>query len=326
MIIAPASSWKTELLKALAARGDAYLVSSITDKTFASGMRRENNNQANTGREPSLLLRLKKRGVSLLAFTDFGTISTLSWEKRQQIYAQLREVYEGQFRATSGTCEEVDWSGKLAIMTAATPDVDRQGGLRTTLGERLVQYRPKSGEPVRVALRAQLIAAMPEGRKRTESDLESAYAEAFEAALRAARAEPGPEAAAMHLRASALAQLLADARREAHRPGGACGSSHEVAEPEGPARLTKTFEALGRAASACFGGDVEKALHLPLRFALDSVKPGHRRLLMELASKPLTARAGSELLDCDDDTARRHLDDLALIGLGSKKNVGGTNL
>ena len=124
----------------------------------------------------------------------------------------------------------------------------------------------------------------------------------------------------------AVAELLAEARREVYRREGPYGSSFEVASPKGPARLTKIFMALSYGCQACFGSNHPATFHLLVRFAMDSVTPGQRgKLLLMLAGTEsgVSVGAAANALNCDDNTARRHLSDLLNIGLADSEKVGG---
>ena len=330
MIVAPPSSGKTELLVALASRRDAKILSKITPQTFASGMKVKAEEKGDKKKSPSLLERLQANGQWLVALKDLGSMSSLPWETQAQIYAQLREIYDGKYNAAWGTGEELEWDGKIALFAAATEDIDRGRTLRTSLGERFIQFRPRSAEPSRVALKAKIVAKKPGEGERMKAGLRQAYQDSFNQALAAAQGmEDDAESGLIELRAEAVGELLAEARRHVYRRDGSYSSSFEVAAPEGPARLTKILTPLAKACQACFGPNRAAAFHLLIRLALDSVTPGQRgKLLLMLAGAEagvITRKAAREL-HCDDNTARRHLDDLFYIGLAARELVGKTTV
>jgi hypothetical protein len=79
-LVAPPSSGKTEVLRALGDVPDVFPLSSLTAQTFASGYERK-------GGETSLLPKLTDK---TLIMKDFGTVLTLHRETRAEIFAQLR--------------------------------------------------------------------------------------------------------------------------------------------------------------------------------------------------------------------------------------------
>ena len=328
LIVAPPSSGKTELLVALASRQDAKILSKITPRTFASGMKVREEDKGNNKKSPSLLERLKANDQWLVALKDFGSMSSLPWDAQAQIYAQLREIYDGKYNATWGTGEELDWDGKIAVFAAAIEDIDRGRTLRTSLGERFIQFRPRAAEPSRVSLKARIVAKTPGEGERMKTGLRNAYRDAFNQALDAAKElSEDAESGVMELRAEAVAELLAEARRDVYRRDGPYSSSFEVATPEGPARLTKILTSVARACHVCFGDNRDSGFHLLIRFALDSVTPGQRGKLLIMiagAENGVTVTKASKFLRCDDNTGRRHLDDLVHIGLAASQSVGNT--
>jgi hypothetical protein len=313
MIVAPPSSGKSDVIMGLSAINGVHQISTVTPKTFASGMKMPQDN----GRPPSLLTRLRQDGKWLLTVKDFGTIQSLPPLQRNPIYGQLGEIYDGRYDANFGTGVQVKWSGKLGMLVGATLAVDRQQKWSAELGERFVQFRPSSPEPSTVATKA-LGAAVKEKDRREA--LGNAYTEAFAEAKRLMRSRDSrytkitPDIERL---TTALAIFVAEARRPVQHDRFTRG--YEALPPEGPARLVKVFVQLHTAAVVCYAGDREAAARLVSRIAVDSV-PGRRgRLLRALARSPagVTAPSMGKLLECDTETARRELEDLVIIGLAA---------
>ncbi len=304
MIVAPPSSAKSDLIVGVSALDGAHHISSITENTFASGLRREPGYEV-----PSLLERLQKAGNWLLTVKDFGTIQSLRADRRKAIFGQLREVYDGQYNAAFGSGVEINWKAKLGLIVGATPEVDRLYAWSAALGERFVQFRPFTPDSGKVALRA-LVAVASEKERR------EALARAFREAYLAAQpglvaAELSPEA---HLAVASLAQFVALARTPIRRqPYGA----YEVAATEGPGRLVKVLGQLQRAAVVYYSGDVTAATRLVVRVGLDSI-PGKRGAALRLvvgSGDGVAVATAANALRCDENTAARELNDLAALGL-----------
>jgi hypothetical protein len=307
MIVAPPSSAKSELIMALSGIDGVQAISSITDNTFASGKKREPGDPQHL----SLLQRLQTEARWLLAIKDFGTIQSLRRDKRNAIFGQLREIYDGAYYATFGTGVTVDWNGKVGLVVGATPLVDRLQKWSSELGERFVQFRPTAPDRGRVALLA-AVAVADEGPRKEA--LASAYREGFERAnSQLADASLAPEAG---LIVAQLAQLIVEARTPVHRFG-SNDSNWEVSDPEGPARLTKVLTQLHRAAMICYGGDLEASTRLIVRIGLDSIPGKRRTVLHKLAESQegVTVEAMAAALKCDNNTATRVVGDLAALKL-----------
>lgn len=311
MIVAPPSSGKSEVIRGLNSLDGVYHISSLTSSTFASGM------LPTTGSDetPSLLKRMEEREQWLLTLKDFGTIQSVQRETRNEIFGQLREIYDGQFSATYGTGVEIDWNGKLGMLVGATPAVDRQYKWSAELGERFVQFRPLASDPEEVSRRAVQATEMEQGKNR---EIKAAYGSGFrQAQERIAELEDGGLPLAEHQEemVAALARFTAEARRPVrHRRGG----GYEVLSPEGPARLAKVFAQLYKTGLICFADDERLALRLVARVAVDCV-PGRRgkllRTLAEKNSEGVTATGMATRLGCDTETARTELNDFCAIGL-----------
>ena len=322
MIVAPPSSGKSDVIMGVSAIKGVHALSTVTPKTFASGMKPSEDAK----KPPSLLERLLNEGKWLLAIKDFGTILSLPPLQRNPILGQLREIYDGKYNAHFGTGVAIDWQGKLGLLVGATPSVDRQYKWNAELGERFVQFRPSVPDPRKVALWAAVVASKEKERK---AALRQAYRDAFAAALRITRNKEDrktylrPEG---YLIGSALAQFVANGRRPVFRQRGAFDTGYEVLPPEGPARLTKVFKQIHTAALICYDGDLDAATRLVARVAANSI-PGKRgKLLRELARNPdgVTIRAMAAVLECDENTAQRELDDIVAIGFAERSQPAKT--
>lgn len=314
MIVAPPSSGKTEVISAVEEIEGVYPLGKLTGRTFVSGM---------VGDNRSLLLRLSRLGKWLMTHKDWGTVMSLNPNERNEVLAQLRQIYDGKVDAEYGTGARVKWRGKLGFIVGATPAVDRLQAWSTSLGERFVQFRPTAPDKHRVSLRASL-------NKGREGEMRKALADAYvRAASEAERMAAADHEAAPQgeLVAGALGRLVATARtpvtHDRYRGG------YEVAESEGPARLTGVFTQLYRAADLVFGGDHEAATALVVRVGIDSITPGVRRKLITRLAAVEQGRVVEGLgrsLGCDDGTARRHLDDLCALGLATSHKPARTTI
>jgi hypothetical protein len=118
-LVAPPSGGKTEVIRALDEAGDVYPLSSLTAQTFASGFERK-------GTETSLLPKIDGKTLTM---KDFGTVLTMYREKKAEILAQLREIYDGGFIKEFGNGKTFRWSGKVGLLAGVTPIIDREYAL-----------------------------------------------------------------------------------------------------------------------------------------------------------------------------------------------------
>src|SRR5262249_7806362 len=128
MVVGPSSGTKTEMVSLLESHDDAYALSDLTEKTFASGMMIGDF-------DPSLLARLKKQ---ILLLKDFTSVLSMHRDKQGAILAQLREIYDGEYDKVWGTGKELHWRGRLGFVAGVTEAIDRHHSVMGILGPRFV--------------------------------------------------------------------------------------------------------------------------------------------------------------------------------------------
>ena len=311
LIVAAASSGKSFFIQAYSDLSGVYPLSSLTSRTFASGLKSKKEDGSN-----SLLHWLSDQNKYLMMLKDFGTILSPPAHERNAILAQLREIYDGEYSAAFGTGERFNWKGKLGLIAGATSKVDDIHKLSTELGERFVQIRPISADEELVALRA----ALNKGREhQMKREMRAAHSQALYLAREAWKRNPKLPPYATQVVVT-LARLVARARTPVSRNPYKGG--YEVAETEVPARLAGVFEQLFRAAYVCYGEDLNLALNLIRRVAVDSIVPRRRHLLLAEISRAewgLSPDGLDKILKCDSGSVRRYLEDLEAIGLVRKE-------
>lgn len=135
-LIAPPGGCKTEILRAF--EGEQYYhLSDLTSKTFVSGL------MLGQGKErrkiDDLLPQLDRK---TLIFKDFTTALEKGREERQEIFAQLREIYDGRFAKKFGSIDEkVEYFVRFGLIAGVTPIIDKHWKLMQQLGERFLKYR-----------------------------------------------------------------------------------------------------------------------------------------------------------------------------------------
>lgn len=171
LLIAPPSSAKTELLRALVDCPNIFLISSLTPTTFISGMKTPKN------KNPGLLFQLDEK---ILVVKDFGTIMTLRSEQRAEILSQLREIYDGNFSKAFGTGKTIRWEGKVGLIAGATPIIDTHSSVNQALGERFLQCRIKGDNRQEVARKARQSAGKEEQMRNELRGVYGAFLSQFE--------------------------------------------------------------------------------------------------------------------------------------------------
>jgi hypothetical protein len=160
-VVAPPGTGKTTMSIMSAAGLPGMLpLSDFTENAFLSGFY--------GACQPGLLEKLgdtsqegktyTAHGNAILLVKDFTSVLTMRREKRGVILSQLREIHDGRFKRDFGTGESKIWHGRVSVIAAVTPALDRHYSIFSTLGERFMQvrsHRPDSPEAGRWAIRQQ---------------------------------------------------------------------------------------------------------------------------------------------------------------------------
>lgn len=139
-VVGPSGSGKTSIIcNAINCLPSTMEVSDLTSAAFVSGLTKNKGGS-------SLLLQLEKIGKSptetqgLLIFKDFSSLLSKKAETRGEIMAKMREIYDGSLYSKKGT-STVGWKGKVSVIAAVTPAIERAWAVQRDLGERFVQIR-----------------------------------------------------------------------------------------------------------------------------------------------------------------------------------------
>ncbi len=129
MIVAPSSGGKSTYLAPAIACPNVHFLDDLTEKSLLSGYKVK-------GKEMSLL---KIIGSGIICFSDFTAVLSKNPMSKNEILAQLRLVYDGNFTKRTGT-GEIKWSGKIGCIAACTPDIYFQLESVRSQGERNLYY------------------------------------------------------------------------------------------------------------------------------------------------------------------------------------------
>jgi hypothetical protein len=272
-VAAPARS-KTETISSLREVPDVLFLANMTPQTLISGRRVRGKNQ-------SLLTRPDFKGkLKILAMKDFTTVLTTRSEPMNEILAQLREVYDGQYSKAFGTGELVDWEGKIGFIGGVTQIVDKHLALHQLLGERFLFYRIDPDDRTRIGHKAKRLAGK-EGTHRAEiKELMAQFLSQFNQDY-----EPLPMSDELENKLVALADLCTALRTAVPRDKYSKTVEY-VPEAEGPARMVKQLYLLGSGIGIAngkkeFDAEVYEVIK---KVGRDSV-PASRRLLIEALFK-----------------------------------------
>jgi hypothetical protein len=123
----------------------------LTENTFLGGLQREDaSGTRRGGREHSLLfrwtnptLRDGRPVVRVILVQDLTGLITARREKRDAIFGQKRQIYDGRLTKQTGMGEELIWEGYLGLLGGVTSKYDEVAGAQFLAG-RAVPSLPAS--------------------------------------------------------------------------------------------------------------------------------------------------------------------------------------
>jgi hypothetical protein len=305
MLVAPPGNMKTEMIKACAGLPNFHAIDSLTPNTFLSG-------RAPDGDKPrgkdGLLQRVGTD--ALIAFPDFSTLLEGNRDKRDQVFAQLRRLYDGELRREVGIELDADatqWKGRLTFIAGVTPEVDNYLSLFGQLGERFVMIRwARAGgsDAARCAMGQDISAKNAAMRK------------AVHGLFVAIKSAPRPEIPVPIFDAIAeTAEIVARGRTPVKLDRD--GNLEYMPQAEGATRIAQQLCQLakGSARLDCRGFVNESDLELVHRVALDTIPPIRAAILRALAAGKAANDAELNGQRVPRTTLKRAVDALIVLGL-----------
>jgi hypothetical protein len=277
-VVAPPGTGKTTI-SIMGASGlrEVTMLSDFTENTFLSGfyMQKEAGLLERLGKTKVIGKLYSTTGDGIFLAKDFTTVLSMHREKRAKILAQLREIHDGLFKRDFGTGETKVWKGKVTIVAAVTPVLDRHYSIFSTLGERFLQvrwHRPDSEEAGQWAIRQQ-------GHEQNiQHDCSTAIQELFRSSLPTL---PGlPQEAERRL--AAVAELTALGRTHVYRASYGNREIEYIPEPEANTRIAKGLAAVTRGIAALnrYEEVSDSDMADAKRVAFDCIPDPRRKLLV----------------------------------------------
>lgn len=324
-LIAPPSYLKTEVLNFLLECPWSYALTTLTPQALMSGWQPDKTGRTKNNKY-SLLNEMSGK---IVVMKDFTTILQSRAEDRTAIFGQLRSVYDGTFEKGFGMAGRVTWEGKIGLVAAVTPEIDRYYASNQLLGERCLYYRMEKNDSRRVASKVARTAMRSRSAQAKLKDLLRRYFTFFDADI------TNPDVYRSHNmneRIGALATLCVEARTGVIRSRNDWSNIEQLPAQEGPGRLTKQLVILGAALSMSRGihGIDEGVYSILKKVALDMIPemriPVMRYLYEKRMEYPDRYYSVGEVVfavGVPDTTMRYILDDLFLLGFLQRGNPSG---
>ncbi len=306
-VVAPPGAGKTTMtIMGACGLPEVQAIGDVTENTFLSGFHGH--------KDPGLLEKLgpttqdgntyTTTGNAILLVKDFTTVLAMRRDKRSVILSQLREIHDGQFRRDFGTGVTKIWNGRVSIVAAVTPVLDRYYAIFSTLGERFMQLRWH-----RTDEQAGEWAIDQQGRgEKIRGELRTAVKGIFDGSTDAEVTLPN----AMRTRIASLAEVVALARTHVFRNNYGNREIEYAPEPEANTRLSQGLAAIAKGIAALNRrAEVAEAdLRDTFRVATDCISDTRRQLLLALIRG-----ADVDHLPISRSVRDRQLEELQELGL-----------
>ena len=279
-VLGPSSGDKTSIcINSLLDLPQVEMQGELTAKTFLSGY---------TGTaHPSLLHKI---GSGILAFKDFTTFMSKRPEEQAEIAAQLREIYDGSFVKNTGKGITIAWKGKITIVAAATPALERAWATRRDLGERFLQVRISRKDGVQQSEYAQRQRGYEEFITSTMRSLAKAFFQLVPPII-----SPPPKLSPSQMtKVASMAELVSHCRGAVPRHP-ITNAIIDLPQIENSGRMSKALASLISNHAALFRHVTitEEDMAIGRRVALNSI-PSTRSLIIDTI--PLSGSIGTDRL------------------------------
>ena len=233
-------------------------------------------------------------GNALVLIPDFTVMASMRREVRGEIMGQLRRIYDGQFEKKVGTRVTKIWTGKLSLLAATTPVIDKYTSIDSALGERFIQLNWRSNStPGRGKFAIDMLLKKQQGFK-VKGPMQKLIQQLF--------AEAEPKLLMLDIdhpvmdRLAALSELIAEGRTSVF--GQMVDNKFVVSEtsmPEDVYRIIQQFYCLlsGLCAVQCRDEPNEQDIQDVLRVGIETL-PTYRSVALQAAiqARPLSDYAG----------------------------------
>jgi hypothetical protein len=305
MLVGGSGRGKTERIIPVTGMPHVVMASAITGEAalLSASPKRERAKNATGG----LLRQIGQRGV--LVVKDFTTVLSMSRDRRSEVIAALREVYDGRWDRPYGADggQVLTWQGHCGFIAGCTTTIDTAYSVLDAMGTRFLIVRLRDADAGQIG-RSALAHAGQEKQMRAELAQVTA-------GLLGSLGQPREITDHMRDWLVALASLASLGRSPVERDH--FGEIALVGDAEAPTRLVKQLGQLWRACGM-LGLDETASWAVVRRAGLDSIPKLRRAVIDYLGAcdgmhRPTTAVA--QAVRHPSRTTRRALEDLAAHGI-----------
>ena len=264
----------------------------------------------------------------VLVIKDFTTVLQMRAENRAEIFGVLRDVHDGSFIKEFGTGQPVVWEGKIGLIAAVTPEIERYTALNQVLGERFIYYRMVMNGTHKIALKSYDNTMTGDDDDRTRGGVQEAVSYLLSLFDGVELEKDKYASDDMRYKIATLSDFCAMCRTPVVRDHRDRDLVDILPEQEGPARVTKQLTLLAISLATIRGlYGVDEGIYRVLCKVVMDMLPSRRsrliRLLVELRVENVEQYYSVEVISVkagvNSHTCRFDLEDLFMLGLVDKK-------
>jgi len=309
MVVGPSSGGKSEIINAIDGVPWVSMVSTLTANTFLSGMK-------NGDQETSLLKRI---GNGTIAFKDFTTLLSMPRDLQQQLFAQLREIFDGRMVKETGQGNRIEWIGKISLIAGVTEAIHSQSQRFAGMGTRALMYTMPDQDRLDTARRAQENVLTIKAKR---LEVQAGFSEYM---LSMVQDIPKPLPTVSEEEKSEmleLANFASLARSPVER--GFKDDMQLVLSAEMPMRMAGQMYMMASIFTWMYGSFTEECRKIIIKVALDSI-PKQRRISLRLLAEyaKVSTKGMAVHLHYPTNTIRQWLEDCCALGLCDREAKGG---
>lgn len=290
-VVGAPSALKTEVLRWLNGLPGVETLSRLTPHSLISGLKGG----------ASLLPLLDGKS---LVIKDFTTIIEMDRKARDEIFAQLRDSFDGYYEGHFGSVGKLSFTSHFHVLAAVTSAIEEYYSIQSSLGQRFLK--------VRVPPLDAFDRCLEHGGR--EDELRKEFGGHVDAALQ--RIEPEAWKSVRFNRAKELRPIVEMLTRGRTHVSRYDGNISMVPEPELAPRVTKQLKKLAIGRALIYGRkEVDSSdLDFLRRVAFDTL-PLNRGLVLRALSYPKTVAQLAYFVRLPEATIYRHVEELEALDL-----------
>jgi predicted transcriptional regulator len=138
IIVGASGDWKSEQINALTGDIDVKIIRNFTSKTLVNG-------------NPKVIDLVPSLKNKTILIPDLSQILKLHPNEKAEVWAQLRDLYDGYAGKQSGMGKDVEYKDlNITLIGASTPAIDKQILIHQDLGTRELIWRTEDAEKTKI--------------------------------------------------------------------------------------------------------------------------------------------------------------------------------